>query len=260
MLTQWDELRAQVATGCRILANEGVSIGAFGHISTRVPGSEALLIKSRGPHEEGLEFATAGDIVAMDSRGEPLEVHHRIGPPNEKHIHLGVYARRPEVNCVIHVHPALVVALTAAGRAILPLYGAYEPAGLALVAPGVPIFPSSVLIDSTDLGRAVADVMGESDVCILSGHGIVVCGGDIEEAVARTLAFAELARVNWMAAAVGANLKCVDADDMAAWQEKYKKVGASTRIRDDGHRSDWYGAERRLTGRRGAVEMPGGSF
>lgn len=238
-------LRSQVATACRILGREGISLSAYGHVSTRIPGTDDFFIKSRGPQEEGLEFATDADIVRMDASGELAEDAHRVSPPNEKHIHLAIYESRPDVGSVIHAHPELVVALTASGRAIQALYGAYDPAGLALIEGGLPIYPSSRLINDRDSGRAVADTMGKSSVCLLAGHGVAVAGADVEDAVMKAVALHGLARMNWLAAAVGSPAPISDADRLF-WAERSAHLGAHTRVRDDGNRADWHYYNRRL--------------
>ena len=43
------ELRKKVALSCRIIGNRGVTKGAFGHVSARIPGTDRILIKSKGP-------------------------------------------------------------------------------------------------------------------------------------------------------------------------------------------------------------------
>ena len=55
------DLRNKVMLACRMLGTRGVSKGSFGHVSARVPGTDRVLIKSKGPDEEALEFAIFGE-------------------------------------------------------------------------------------------------------------------------------------------------------------------------------------------------------
>ena len=48
-----------------------------------------------------------------------LEGRDDLTPPGETEIHTAIYRARPEINCVIHVHPATVVLFTIVGRASL---------------------------------------------------------------------------------------------------------------------------------------------
>jgi ribulose-5-phosphate 4-epimerase/fuculose-1-phosphate aldolase len=251
-------LREKVAVACRILANEGVSRAAFGHVSVRLGEAGPVLIKSRGRNEEGLEFAEAKDIVLMDLEGTRLaedELNERddgLTPPSEKHIHLSIYRRRPDVGCVIHAHPAVVVALTATGRQLLPIYGSYDPTGLSILTFGLAYFDSSMLIHTDELGDAVANCLGEGCACVMRGHGITVVGRDIEEAVARAVALTELARVNWMACATGMPVP-IEHEDIAFFEERTALATRASRVRTDGRRADWYYFLRRL-GRAGDRE------
>ena len=48
MIGSAELLREQVAWACRILAEEGYEDLTLGHLSARVPGEEAILIKRKG--------------------------------------------------------------------------------------------------------------------------------------------------------------------------------------------------------------------
>src|SRR3990172_5675783 len=91
------ELRKKVALSCRILGNQGVTRGSFGHVSARIPGTDKILIKSKGPDEAALEFATERDIIMIDLTGNVLEASKGLESPQETEMHLAVYRARPEV-------------------------------------------------------------------------------------------------------------------------------------------------------------------
>src|SRR4051794_29580329 len=120
-LTQQEaDLKKMVARSCRILGHQGVTRGSFGHVSVRVPGTNRILIKAKGPDEEALEFAAERDVIAIDIDGNVLDAPQGLTAPNETAMHLAVLRRRPEVNCVIHSHPDWVVVLTAANKPLVP--------------------------------------------------------------------------------------------------------------------------------------------
>lgn len=52
---------------------------------------------------------------------------------------------------------------------------------------GVPVFPSSVLISTVELGQQVADLMTDTDTCMLRGHGVVAVGTTVQETTVRTI-------------------------------------------------------------------------
>jgi len=198
------ELKVQIALACRILGVQGVTRGSFGHVSVRIPGEvNKFLIKSKGPDETALEFATAHDIITIDEEGAELEAPDGLQAPNETAMHLAVYRNRPEVNSVIHAHPDWVVVLTAVEKPLLPIYGAYNPGGLHMAMEGIPLYPKSAGITDTELGEDFMQSMGTKDVCMLRGHGITAAGRSLERATNNAFTIYELARLNYLAYAIG---------------------------------------------------------
>ena len=61
------ELRAEVLAACRVLTHFRIVEG-FGHVSTRVPGSERLLITPRW----ALGLVTDAELVEVDLDGRQL--------------------------------------------------------------------------------------------------------------------------------------------------------------------------------------------
>ncbi len=198
-----NDLKKKVALACRIIGDRGVTRGAFGHVSARIPGTDRLLIKSKGPDEAALEFATARDIITIDLSGKVLEASHGLDAPNETDMHLVIYKTRPEVMSVIHTHPDWVVLLTACGKPLLPIFGAYNPPCMRLLLDGIPLYPRSVTIVNDALAEDFMRVMGDKKVCLLLGHGMTTAGKSVEEATLISLNLFELARMNYLAYAIG---------------------------------------------------------
>ena len=198
-----NELRKKVALACRIIGDRGVTKGSFGHVSARIPGTDRILIKSKGPDEAALEFAAAKDIITIDLGGKVLEASKGLDAPNETDMHLVVYRTRPEVMSVIHTHPDWVVLLTACGKPLLPIFGAYNPPSMRLLLEGIPLYPRSVTIVNDTLAEEFMKVMGDKKVCLLLGHGMTTAGKSVEEATLISLNLFELARMNYLAYAIG---------------------------------------------------------
>lgn len=240
------ELRRKVALACRILGSRGVSRGAFGHVSARVPGTDRILIKSRGPAESALEFTTARDIITIDLEGSVLERREGLESPHETAMHLALYRARPEVMSVVHTHPDWVVALTACEKPLLPIFAAYNPPALRLLLEGIPIYPRSVTIVDDDLGREFAEAMGDKKVCLLRGHGMTSAGASVEEATLTTLDAFELARLNFLAYSIG-EPKSVPEQDLLEYRRRWEK-GARRHLasHDATFAPDWRYEIRRL--------------
>ncbi len=48
-----EDLKERVAESCRVLGSLDLTKAATGHVSTRVPGTDRVLIRARGPDADG---------------------------------------------------------------------------------------------------------------------------------------------------------------------------------------------------------------
>ena len=241
------ELRRQVALSCRILGARGVTLGSFGHVSVRIPGSDRILIKAKGPNEEALEYASEKDVITINIDGKVLEARKGLDSPNETAMHLAVYRKRPDVQSVIHTHPDWVVALTACDKPLVPMYAAYNPPSLRLLLEGIPIYQRSVTIVDDELGEDFMRAMGDKKVCLLSGHGMTTAGSSVEESTLISLNAFELARMNYLAYAIGTP-KSIPEQDIKEYKERWLR-GQRARLQgpsSTGEHADWRYQVKRL--------------
>src|SRR5579871_3706809 len=96
--------RRKTAVMCRILGMQG-SIGLFGHISVRIPGSDVVLItpgagseKTAVRTDEIFVFGLDGAIHDHPGGDRPMQI------PAEWRIHTQIHRDRPEVMAVAHLH------------------------------------------------------------------------------------------------------------------------------------------------------------
>jgi ribulose-5-phosphate 4-epimerase/fuculose-1-phosphate aldolase len=231
------ELRKKVALSCRIVGTQGLTRGMLGHVSARIPGTERVLIKAKGPAEEAVELATEKDVITVDLEGRVLQAAKKgLDAPNETAMHLIIYRKRPEVMSVIHTHPDWIVALTACDKPLIPMYAAYSPPGMKLVLDGIPVYPRSVTIINRELAEDFMRTMGDKRACLLVGHGMTVAGGSVEEATVTSLNLYELARIHGMAYAIGQPRPIPEADIFEYRQRAERgviKFASSARFESD---------------------------
>jgi ribulose-5-phosphate 4-epimerase/fuculose-1-phosphate aldolase len=216
-MSELDDLKAKVAQSCRILAMTGLVREITGHVSARVPGSDGeMVLRCRGEDEFGLPFTQAGAIrrMAFDGSGGDVDAEHVV--PIEIPIHGEIMRAKPDVNCVVHAHPPYVLLCGMAGIDLKPVYGAYDPSGIA-IARRAKVYPRSILISSRELGEDIVRTMGDSSFCLMRGHGIAVAGASIEEATVNAIRFENLARTCWELAKAGRPLPEISAEDVAAF-------------------------------------------
>jgi len=199
------DLRARIARACRVLGKMELTRALRGHISARIPGTERIFIRARGPAESGVRYTSQDEVVEIGLDGRPVAgMPKGLRTPSEVYIHTEIFRARPEVNAVVHLHPPTVVLFTIVGERLLPIYGAYDPFGLGIALEEPPLFHKSVLINTPELGRELTAAIGAKRACLMRGHGITTAADSVEEASVIALALNELATMNYQARLLGA--------------------------------------------------------
>ncbi len=165
-----EQLREDVATANRILERVGLS-HAFGHASSRIPGTNTFLIPTR--RSPGL--AEAGELLVIDTEGRIVSGE---GEPNSEFwIHARMYAAREDVGGVVHAHPPACVCLTGIGEPHRVVHNQG-----AIFASGVPEYTRAGLIRTRELGDLLAHVIGAGCAAMMRGHGITTAFADVRTA------------------------------------------------------------------------------
>jgi ribulose-5-phosphate 4-epimerase/fuculose-1-phosphate aldolase len=162
-------IRDDVVLANRIAHRAGL-VTAFGHISARIPGSATFVI----PGRSSPALCSAESLLLMDTDGTLLE---GAGTPNSEFwIHARIYAGRPDVQAVAHVHSPSCVVLSQIGEPLRPLHNSGAMFG------SVPVYERIGLIRSAQLGDEVGRVLGAGRAMLLRGHGANVVAGHVRRA------------------------------------------------------------------------------
>lgn len=190
-LTSEEEARELVATAGAVLRQAGL-VDYLGHCSTRVPGTERVVVKPKHSVRIGDPARLrAGDMVTVDLSGRLVD--GRSQPPAEVFIHTEIYRARPDAGAVVHTHQPKATLLGVIGAELLPVL--HVPSVLIGGAP-VATWPCPLLVDNPGLGRELAAALGQASLCHLQGHGIVSVAADLRRATLAAIAFEELAEAN----------------------------------------------------------------
>jgi ribulose-5-phosphate 4-epimerase/fuculose-1-phosphate aldolase len=179
-------LQRDLVTANHILARESVT-DALGHISVRHPHrpDRFFLSCSRSP-----ELVTIDDIMEYDLDCNPID---QRGRPMyfERPIHGAIYQARPDVISVVHNHAYEVIPFGLTKR---PLKPCVHPA--CGIGGNVPVWDSRTSFGDTDLlitnlerGNDLARGMGNGNSVLLRGHGCVVVGATLRQAVLNAIYF-----------------------------------------------------------------------
>ncbi len=164
----------------RILSREGV-VDAFGHASIRHPDDPEKFFLSRSLAPE---LVCAGDLMVYDLDGAPIDQQDRAVYA-ERFIHAGIYETRRDVNAVIHNHAYTVVPFTVTDAPLRPI--SHTSGIIGEVSPVWDIADNfgdtDMLVVNMDQARDLAKTLGGGTTALMRGHGCVVAGGTIREAV-----------------------------------------------------------------------------
>jgi ribulose-5-phosphate 4-epimerase/fuculose-1-phosphate aldolase len=176
---------ADVVLANHILADQGV-VDGFGHVSIRDPAdpNKFLMARSMAP-----ELVTPADVLEHDLDGNttaPATTKLYL----ERFIHAEIYRARPDVMAIVHCHSPSLIPFAATGVALKPIYHMSSFLGS-----GVPVFEihkaangsTDMLVRNPELGRALAKSLGNHVAVLMRGHGAVIVGKDVQQAVFRAV-------------------------------------------------------------------------
>ncbi len=195
-----------------VLAQQGILDG-YGHVSVRKGTDGYLMSRSLAP-----ALVTAADILEYDLESKPLADGGKKSFV-ERFIHGEIYKRRPDVQAVIHSHSPDLIPFGVTQVELKPIYHMS-----AFVGEGVPIFeirkyrklndPMPMLVHDPELGRALAETLGQSQALLMRGHGAVIVGSRLAQVVARAVYLVMNASLQAKALALGGNLTYLDAEEV----------------------------------------------
>lgn len=166
------DLRAKIIKTALALNSTGLSAGASGNVSARVE-NEGFLITPSGVKYHKLR---PEDIVFMDFAGNVIQGEYV--PSSEWRFHMDVYNSRRPAKAIVHAHPPYATALACLNKGIpafhymVAIAGGknirccrYEPFG------------------TPELSHAVLEALDGRRACLMSHHGLITYGDNLEKAM-----------------------------------------------------------------------------
>lgn len=186
------ELLDQLIEVGRLAVERGFALASGGNLSARLPGEDEFFVTGAGTWLDRLvpeDFSTMG-LDGQRRRGAAK-------PSSEWKLHQRTYQERPDVNCVIHLHPQYAVLLDAMGKDIrlITLDHAYyvRSVGKVAYAPN----GSDALADTT------AEQAKVHDCVIQAHHGCSAHAEDVSMAFRRIMNLEEAAAATYRALVLG---------------------------------------------------------
>ena len=198
MMNEQQSLAEKLALACRLLYMEGL-VDHGGLVGARIPATGNLILnprEMRGTTGRHPGLMSAEDMVVVDPQG--ARVSGTNNPPSETPIFTGVFAARPDVMAVFHLHLAYATLFSVVGKPLRPIGVTGAPFG-----DEVPVHADPTLIQRPEQGVALARSLGDRLAVILRGHGAVIVGASIEEAFAASVMFEDNALRLFRASQIG---------------------------------------------------------
>lgn len=189
-------LRQDLAAAYRLVALYGWSDLVFTHISARVPGPEHHFLIN--PYGFLFDEITASSLVKVDMDGRKvMDSPYPINPAGFV-IHSAIHGAREDAHCVLHVHSANGVAVSAQKRGLLPLS---QQSIFVLGSLGYHDYEGVALYEQ-EKPRLIRD-LGTNQYLMLRNHGLLTVGRSPAEAFLSMYIFESACNIQLRAQAGG---------------------------------------------------------
>ncbi|MHA1411210.1 MAG: NAD(P)-dependent oxidoreductase [Promethearchaeota archaeon] len=173
-ISKIENMKEEIVRMGKLLLKEGHVIGSAGNISVRIKDdkNELVLITPSNVNYEEME---SKDILLIDLEGNVIEGVRN--PSVEKHLHLGIYKSREDINAIIHSHGIYSTILSTLNLSLPPV-----------IEELVPYLGGEILVaeygeaGSEELAENVIKALEDKMAVILANHGNICCGTHLQGA------------------------------------------------------------------------------
>ena len=207
-------LRAGIVAQCRALNASGLNQGTAGNISARF-GDALVITPSAIPYD-----VLAPEMLAvMPLNGEYGAWSGPLKPSSEWRFHLDIMRARPDVGAIVHSHPPYCTALAMLHKPILAAH--YM---IALFGGPVIECTKYAPYGTKELSDLAIAGLGDRHGVLLGNHGAIATGATLESAMHRAVELEALARMYYLAIAIGQPTILSD-EEIARIVERFKTYG-----------------------------------
>lgn len=214
-------LRYQIAAVTRLLVSEGL-LCYSGHVSTRLPDRDAILIQSI---HDGRSELRPERLIVCDMDGRVIAGPEGERPPSEVFVHTELYKARADVNAIAHYHHDLTTTFSLVED--VPLRPIKNHA--VRWASGIPVHPEPDHVNTPALGRALAKTLGPHHALIIRAHGEVVVAETLPALLMDCIHFKENAEALYHASMLG-RVVALTPDELKRFGQSLKRPRHSVKL------------------------------
>jgi len=210
----------------RLIAHYGWTSQVYNHITTRIDGTEHLLINPFGFRYEEI---TPSCLIKIDIDGNTVDGNPL--PVNKAGylIHSAIHAARADINCIIHTHSHNAQALGAIDMPFVPL----TQEGCQFHERVAYHDFAGIVLDESEKRSLVEDLGPSNHTYILNNHGLVTLGETPTWAFDRLYQFERAAGIQLRAMASGSALKKISKEVLIQTRNQFEggaaQAGATVR-------------------------------
>jgi L-fuculose-phosphate aldolase len=186
------DISRQLVGICRLLYTKGFVTATDGNVSARLSNGNILIT----PSGMNKGKVTESDLVELQPDGTPITLSRKAS--TELGMHLLVYRGRPDVNAVVHAHPTYA---TGFATARIPLNECLFPEVIVGLG-AIPLAPYATP-STKEVADALAPFVKSADAILLSNHGVVTYGTNLEEAYFKLEKVEHAAHITFVARMLG---------------------------------------------------------
>jgi len=211
---QADQIKTKIISICKKLNQKNFLAAADGNVSFRI-SDEEILITPSGVNKAEMEVSDFA-VVTIEN-----QILHGT-PSSERLMHLEVYRRCPKAKAVVHAHPPTAIAWSIA-RPDLKELPSECMSELILAVGSMPFVPYA-RPGTAQMGEVLIPYLPHSRAMILSRHGAISWGEDLDEAYNGMERIEHSAVILRTALDLG-GLSSLSAEEVAVLREMRKRLG-----------------------------------
>jgi ribulose-5-phosphate 4-epimerase/fuculose-1-phosphate aldolase len=226
---------ASVAISELVIANRLVAhlklVDSFGHVTARNPENPRRFFMSRA-RAPGL--VAKEDILEFNLDSTPVDLRG-LRPYSERFIHGCLYQARPDVMAICHNHAHELLPLAVTKTVMRP---ALHTASV--IGHEVPVWDirdnfgeTNMLVTTNEMGNSLASAVGKGKAALMRGHGSVVTGKTMQDAVFTTFYLRLNAEVLIKAMSMGGTITYLSPGEIDRSGELHSQAMAQGRAWED---------------------------